>query len=144
MTGTVAAAALRSSGAGETRQGSGSSGGADADASSVDGVGGGGRAIDEVGGVIIPAVGVVVGDDDGGAGPELRLLDGVDGGDDEGLLVERIGVAWVSVLGSGGLEEADGRQVACSESSGEVLRVVLVVGRIGGADGGNRGGTARG
>ena len=92
--------------------------------------------------MVVPAVGVVVGDDDGGAGPEGRLLDGVDHVDDEGLLVERVGVAGVAVLVAGGLQEADCGHVAGGESSGEVVRVVLVVGgdRVG-ADGCDRGGT---
>jgi hypothetical protein len=45
-------------------------GGADADAGSVDSVGGSGGAVDGVVDVIVPAVGVVIGDDDGGARPE--------------------------------------------------------------------------
>ncbi len=67
--------------------------------------------------MVVPAVGVIVGDDDGGAGPEGRGFDGVDLVDDEGLLVERIGVAGVSILISRGLEEADGGQVAGGEAA---------------------------
>ena len=84
--------------------------------------------------MIVPAVGVVVGDDDGGAGPERRLLDGVDDVDDEGLLIERIGVASVSVLIARGLQEADGGHVAGGKRIGEVVDVVLVVGGVCGSD----------
>ena len=69
------------------------------------------------------------------------LLKGVDDVDDEGLLVERIGVAGVGVLVGGGLEEADSGKVAGGERVGEVMDVVLVVGGVCGADGGDRGGT---
>ena len=84
--------------------------------------------------VIVPAVGVIVGDDDDGAGPERGLFDGVDCVDDEGLLVEGIGVARVTVLVSRGLEKANGRHVAGGESIGEVVYIVLVLGLIRGSD----------
>ena len=38
-------------------------------------------------GVVIPTIGIVIGDDDGGIGPFLRLLQPVDGIHQEGLLV---------------------------------------------------------
>ena len=56
--------------------------------------------------VVVEAVGVVVGDDDGGAGPVRCLLQGVDLVGDELLLIQRVGVAGVPVLISGGLQEA--------------------------------------
>ena len=89
--------------------------------------------------MIVPAVGVIVGDDDGGAGPEGRLLDCVDGVDDEGLLIERIGVRGVSVLVAGSLQEADCGQIACGQSIGEVMDIVLVFGGVRGSDRGDRG-----
>ncbi len=59
-----------------------------------------------------------------------RLHQEVDGVDDEGLLVERVGVASVSILIARGLQEADGREVAGVDGVEEVVRVVLVVARI--------------
>ncbi len=110
----------------------GSRGGADSRVGSAVG------AVDDVGQVVVPAVGVIVGDDDGGRGPEARFLDGVDGVDDEGLFVERIGVTGVRHPGSGGFEEADGWHDTSSESVGEVMHVVLVVGLVRGSDCGGR------
>ena len=48
--------------------------------------------------MVVPAVGVVVGDDDRGVLPIGQLLQGVDRLDEELLLVERVGVAGVTVL----------------------------------------------
>ena len=61
--------------------------------------------------VVVPAVRVVVGDDDRGARPGRQLLERVDLVDDEVLLVDRVGVGRVAVLVAGRLQEADGRQV---------------------------------
>ncbi len=92
--------------------------------------------------MIVPAVGIVVGDDDRGAGPVGALLQEVDGVDDERLLVERIGVAGVSVLVAGRLQEADGGKVARGDGVEEVVSIVLVVAGIALlADGGDGGGT---
>ena len=60
--------------------------------------------------VVVPAVGVVVGDDDRGVRPVRCALEGVDLLDDELLLVEGVGVGGVPVLVTGGLQEADGRK----------------------------------
>jgi len=48
--------------------------------------------------VIIPTVGVVIGDDDGSFAPFRLLLQEVDQLDIAGLLVERVGIAGVTVL----------------------------------------------
>ena len=80
--------------------------------------------------MIVPAVGVIVGDDDGGAGPEGGFLDGVDRVDDKGLLVERVGVGGVSILIAGSLQEANRRHVSGGERIGEVMDIVLVVGSV--------------
>ena len=92
--------------------------------------GGGGLVHDRTHLVVIPAVRVVVGDDHGGVGPVLLLLQEVDNVDDERLLVERIGVAGVAVLVARRLEEADCRKVAGVNGVEEVVRVVLVVCRV--------------
>src|SRR5437588_9547627 len=55
--------------------------------------------------VIVPAVRVVVRDDHRRVVPEGGALEVVDGGDDEFLLVERIGVAGMAVLVCRGFEE---------------------------------------
>src|SRR5207253_10607160 len=55
--------------------------------------------------VIVPAVRVVVRDDHRRVVPEGGALEVVDGGDDEFLLVERIGVTGMAVLVCRGLEE---------------------------------------
>ena len=65
--------------------------------------------------------------------------------DDEGLLVERIGVTGVAILIAGGLQEADGREVAGVDRIVEVVHVVLVIGGIASWPiGGNGGGTRMG
>jgi hypothetical protein len=48
--------------------------------------------------VIIPAIGIVIDDDHRGVFPEGALLQGIDRIDQEGLLVERIGISRVPVL----------------------------------------------
>ena len=89
--------------------------------------------------VVVPAVGVVIGDDDRGGLPVPGLLDLVDRVDDEVLLVDRIRVARVGVLVRSRLEVADGRHVAVLQRLVEVGQVVLVVGLIGAPDPGFRG-----
>ena len=49
-------------------------------------------------GVVVPAVGVVIGQDHGGRVPVRLLLKEVDQVDQSGLRIERIGVAGVTVL----------------------------------------------
>src|SRR6185437_1359477 len=75
--------------------------------------------------VVVPAVGVVVGDHDRGGLPERRLLDLVDGVHQERLLIQRVGVAGVAVLVPGCLEEADLGHVAGRERLVEPGQVVL-------------------
>src|SRR5580704_1374262 len=89
--------------------------------------------------MIVPTVGVVVGDDDGGVAPVLGLRQEVDGVDDESLFIKRIGVAGVTVLIAGGLQEADGREVAGIDGVEEIVGVVLVIAGIALlSDGGHR------
>jgi hypothetical protein len=67
--------------------------------------------------VVVPAVGVVIGDDDRRARPVRGLLQRVDLVDDELLLVDRVGVGGVAVLVAGRLEEADCREQVRAELS---------------------------
>src|SRR6201996_2163283 len=88
-------------------------------------------------GAVVPAVRVVVGDDDRGRRPVLGLLDRVDRVDQEVLLVGRVGVAGVAVLVGGGLEVAHRGQLGAAgavEGVTEVRHVVLVVGLVRVAD----------
>ena len=62
--------------------------------------------------MVVPAVRVVVGDDDRRARPGRRLLDRVDLVDEARLLVDRVRVAGVAVLVLAGLQERHRRQVA--------------------------------
>src|SRR6266700_1151877 len=78
--------------------------------------------------MVVPAVGVVVGDHDGGVSPELGVLDRVDGVDQEVLFVGGVGVARVPVLVGGGLQEADRRHAAAAQVLEEPVQVVLVFG----------------
>src|SRR5918911_3696482 len=88
--------------------------------------------------MVVPAAGVVLGDDDGCILPARKLLEAVDRIDQEVLLVERVGVACVPVLIGRGLEEANLGQMPGVCGSPEVREVVLVVRLIGLADHGRR------
>ena len=81
--------------------------------------------------VIVPAVGVVVGDDDRGVFPVLAIGDGVDHTDVEDLLVNGIGISGMAVLIRGGLQVGDSRKAAFAESQPESAEVVLVIGAVG-------------
>ena len=67
---------------------------------------------DRVHGVVVPAIGVIVGDDDRRFLPFIAGHDRVDRLHDEGLFVEWIGIARVAVRIGGGLEEAYGGHMA--------------------------------
>src|SRR6185312_1394844 len=96
------------------------------------------RAVDDGrGNVVVPAVRVVVGDDDRGRVPVLGVLDRVDLVDDERLLVEWVGVAGVAVLVRRCLEvrhRGQGRAAGAVQRLVEVRPVVFVVGLVGVAD----------
>ena len=101
---TISAAALGMLD-GDTRKGGFS---ATAQAGTGKGIHGGGRLVDDgTHLVVIPAVGVVIGNHYSGICPVFLLLQKIDNGDDECLLVEGIGVAGVAVLIARRLEEAD-------------------------------------
>ena len=77
--------------------------------------------------VVVPAIGIVISDDDCGGIPLRGVLQLVDVVGDKRLLIQRIGVASVAILVVGGLEEGDGRQIALLDGGIEVREVVLVV-----------------
>ena len=77
--------------------------------------------------MIVPAVGVIVHNDDRGAAPAGLQFEEVDGIDDKGLLIQRIGVPGMAVLIGWRLQEADCGKVACRDRSEEVVDIVLVV-----------------
>src|ERR1035441_7605262 len=78
--------------------------------------------------MVVPAVGVVVQDDYGGAAPVRPLLQEVKGVDQEMLLVSWVGVSGVTVLIALRLEEAHCGLSAVGDGGEEVVDVVLVVG----------------
>ena len=81
--------------------------------------------------VIVPAVRIVPRDHYRGGTPLRRLLELVEHGYDKGLLVQRVGVAGMTFLEAGRLDEADRRQVASGERGEEVVGVVVMIGRVG-------------
>ncbi len=80
--------------------------------------------------VVVPAVGVVVGEDDGHVLPLRQLLQAVEGLDQEALLAEGIGITGVAVLIRRRLEVADLRQVPGLRGQPEVAQVVLMIGLV--------------
>jgi hypothetical protein len=80
---------------------------------------------------VVPAVGVIPGDDDRRGLPRPQRLEVVDGVGQPGLLVQRIGVADVAVLVGGRLEIRNGGQPARVRGGPEVRGVVLVVRLVG-------------
>ena len=86
--------------------------------------------------MVIPAIGVVVVDDDRGGFPILLFHQEVDDLDHESLFVEGVRVASVRILVGRRLEETDCGEIAGLYGGVEVLDVVLVVRRVPGlADG---------
>src|SRR6185369_12641554 len=76
------------------------------------------------------AIGVVIGDDDGGVFPRVGLLEGVNHVYHERLLIKRIRISGVAVLRGFGLQESHGRQAVFKQRGPEVFQVVLMVGLI--------------
>ena len=77
--------------------------------------------------MIVPAVGVVIGDHNGRIVPVFRLLQLVDCVDDEGLFVDRVRIARMAVLIGRCLQEGDGRQVAVLQRRLVIGQVILMV-----------------
>src|SRR5277367_4495753 len=84
--------------------------------------------------MVIPAVGVVVGNDDRGVLPIRAIHDGVDGAHDKSLLIERIGITRVAIKCALGLEIGNRGKPTLSERRIEKAQIVLVVGLVGFAD----------
>src|SRR6266852_1032406 len=82
--------------------------------------------------MVIPAVGVVISDNDRGVLPCLQLLKMVDSLDHKGLLRQRIRIARVAILESTGLYETDCGQMSRIGGRPEVNQVILVVCLVGG------------
>src|SRR5690349_11292685 len=61
--------------------------------------------------MVVPAVGIIVGDDDGCRIPVRALHDGVDGVHEEDLFIEGIGIRRMAILIGTGFEEGDGREI---------------------------------
>ena len=74
--------------------------------------------------VVVPAIEIVVGDDDGGIFPKRVGLDGVDSVDDERLLVERIRVAGVTIEGRFRFDKAYRRELTCRQRRKEISKIV--------------------
>src|SRR5262249_33879223 len=79
--------------------------------------------------MVVPPVGIVIHNDHRSAFPFGLLLQEVEQGYYEGLLVKRVGVAGMAVLVSCRLDEVHSREIAGANRSIEVLQVVLMIGR---------------
>ncbi len=102
-----------------------------ADAETVEIVAGGERRVDDRRHLmVVPAVGVVIHDDDGGIFPFLALLQGIDHPHDEMLFVGGIRISSMPVFKRLSLQEADRRQIAGLQRREEVVDIVLVIGRF--------------
>ena len=80
--------------------------------------------------MVVPAVGVVVGNDDGSTGPEGLGFQCVDHVHNECLLVQRIRVSGMGILVSRRLQEADCGKITRCECIVKVVNVVLMISRI--------------
>ena len=80
--------------------------------------------------MVVPSVRIVVGEENGGAAPQRRLLKLVKGSHDKELFIQWRRVASVAVLGSLGLQETHVRELTYCEHVKEVRQVILVVGLI--------------
>src|SRR5947207_4285879 len=78
--------------------------------------------------VVVPAIGIVVCDDNSRGAPVRQLLQVIDGVHQKGLLIQRIGVAGVTVLVCRRLQVTHGGHLAGVGRGPEIGEVVLVVG----------------
>jgi hypothetical protein len=78
--------------------------------------------------MIVPTIGIVIENYDGGAAPFRLMLEEIDRANNEPLLVQRILISRVTVLETRSLEEADGRKIARGNGVEEIVNIVLVVG----------------
>src|SRR5215475_13828793 len=81
--------------------------------------------------MVVPAVGIVPGDNNCGVSPLRSLHEGIDYVHDENLFVDGVGVSGVAILIGAGLEIADCGQVAVLKSGKEIREVVLVICLVG-------------
>ena len=102
-----------------------------ANAGAVQGVVGGERRIDDGRHlVVVPAVGIVIGDDHRRVRPFGALLQRIDDAHDESLLVDGVGIAGMSILIGRRLEEAHGRKIPRVERVEKVMNVIGMIRRI--------------
>src|SRR5437868_12566674 len=80
--------------------------------------------------VVVPAVGIVIGDNYRRAVPKRRRLKRVNSVHEEGLLIERIRVHGMSVLVGRGFQETYGWQISRIQGFEKVGDVVLVISLI--------------
>src|SRR5580698_794581 len=79
--------------------------------------------------VVIPAVRVIVKNDDCSAAPGRLFLQEVDQLYNRELFIQGIGVASVPILNPDVLDKAHGREIACLHRMDEIIDVIVVVGR---------------
>jgi len=81
--------------------------------------------------VVVPAVGIVIGDEDGHRFPLRQLLQGVYGLNQKLLFEQRGGVGRVASVRLAGFDETNGREVSAVGRVPEIGEGVIVVGLIG-------------
>src|SRR5580693_3075817 len=80
--------------------------------------------------MIVPAIGIVIENDQRCVSPLGLALQEVGNPNHELLFVQRIGISWMAVLNCDGFEEAYLGEIARLDGRKEVLDVVFVIGRI--------------
>src|SRR5215472_19357475 len=84
--------------------------------------------------MIIPAIGVIIGNHNSSTLPGWQMLQAIDGVHQEGLLVKRVRVASMTILISRGLEETYRWHMPILNGCPEVRQIILVIGLVGFAD----------
>src|SRR5437016_4063660 len=85
--------------------------------------------------VVVPAVRIIVSDNDGGVSPERAGLNLVDGINQEFLLIEGIGIPGMTVKCRLCLQEAHGGQLTGTQRGKKVLQIILMLCLVGSSDG---------
>src|SRR5580700_8351819 len=80
--------------------------------------------------MIVPSVRIVIGNNNRRVLPLRLRFEKVDRVDDEVLLIERVGVAGMSVLVAGRLEKTHCGKVAHIDSIEKVMSVILMIGHV--------------
>src|SRR5438270_1668906 len=78
--------------------------------------------------MVVPAVRIIIQNDDRRGSPEPRQHDRIHRAYEEILLQERIGVPGMAILGGNRLQEADRGHISSSEGVEEVVKRILVIG----------------